>query len=170
MIDLGDFEIRPYEAGDVASLVKYANNYQVWRNLRDRFPYPYTRADAIDWLRYLRRQNPLQDFGIANGVELIGGIGVQIQDDVHRRSAEIGYWLGQPFWGRGIASRAVVAMTDYAFARYPIVRIYAHVFEGNDRSIRVLEKAGYQFEGRMRKSVCKEGRLLDQSIYAILRE
>lgn len=169
MISLGEYRIRPYESGDVAALVKHANNQKVWKNLRDRFPHPYTRAHAIDWVRHARLQDPLQDFAIAADVELIGGIGVHIQDDVHRRSAEIGYWLGETFWGRGIATRAVDAMTDYAFATYPIVRIYAHVFEGNPASARVLEKAGYECEGRLRKSVYKDGRLLDQLVYGIVR-
>lgn len=169
MIAIGEHHIRPYDSGDVTALVKYANDYRVWKNLRDRFPHPYTRAHAIDWVRHARLQDPAQDFAIAAGIELIGGIGVHIQDDVHRRSAEIGYWLGEPFWGHGIATRAVDAMTDYAFAHYPIVRIYANVFEGNPASARVLEKAGYELEGRLRKSVYKDGKLLDQLVYGIVR-
>ncbi len=169
MIAIGEHKIRPYESSDVASLVKYGNNYKVWKNLRDRFPHPYTRAHAIDWIRYVGRQRPTNDLAIAAGIELIGGIGVHIQEDVHRRSAEIGYWLGEPFWGRGIATRAVEAMTDHAFASFPIVRIYAHVFEGNPASVRVLEKVGYECEGQMRKSVYKDGKLLDQLVYGIIR-
>lgn len=170
MISLGDFEIRPYASSDIAALVKHGNNAAVARNLRDRFPHPYTRAHAIDWIRYVRGENPVRDFAIAMRMELIGGIGVQIQDDVYRRSAEIGYWLAQPYWGRGIATRAVEAMTDYAFATYPIVRIYANVFEGNVASARVLEKVGYELEGRLRRSVYKNGVMLDQLVYAMIRE
>ncbi len=169
MIGIGEHTIRPYESSDVGALVKYGNNYEIWKNLRDRFPHPYTRAHAIDWVRHTRRQRPPCDLAIAGDVELIGGIGVHVQDDVHRRSAEIGYWLGAPFWGRGIATQAVDAMTDHAFATLPIVRIYAHVFEGNPASVRVLEKVGYDYEGRMRKSVYKDGKLLDQLIYGIVR-
>ncbi len=149
--------------------MKYGNNVKVWQHLRDRFPHPYTRAHAIDWLRHVRRQEPTCDFAIAAELELIGGVGVHVQDDVHRRSAEIGYWLGEPFWGHGIATHAVDAMTDYAFATYPLVRIYANVFEGNPASVRVLEKVGYEFEGRLRKSVYKDGKLLDQLIYGMVR-
>ena len=117
----------------------------------------------------MQLQRPTQDFAIASELELIGGVGVHIQEDVHRRSAEIGYWLGQAFWGRGIATRVVDAMTDYAFANLPIVRVYAHVFEGNDASARVLEKIGYEYEGRLRKSVYKDGALLDQLVYGTVR-
>lgn len=170
MIHLGDYEIRPYVSSDVAAIVRYGNDREVWKNLRDRFPHPYTRAHAIEWLRYVRRQDPPHDFAIATRMSLIGGIGLQMQDDVYRRSAELGYWLGQPYWGRGIATRAVVAMTDYAFATFPIVRVYASVFEGNDSSMRVLEKAGYILEGRLRRSVYKDGRLLDQFVYAVVRD
>lgn len=170
MLSVGDFQIRPYVSSDVAALVKHGNNREVWKNLRDRFPHPYSRAHAIDWLRYVRGQDPPHDFAIATRVELIGGIGLQMQEDVHRRSAEIGYWLAQPYWGRGIATRAVEAMTDYGFAAYPIIRIYANVFEGNDASARVLQRVGYQCEGRLRKSVYKDGKMLDQFVYAMIRE
>lgn len=170
MLSLGDCEIRHYQSSDVAALVKYGNDREVWKSLRDRFPHPYTRAHAIDWLRYVRGQNPPHDFAIATRMSLIGGIGVQVQEDVHRYSAELGYWLGQPFWGRGIATRAVAAMTEFAFASFPIVRVYANVFEGNHASARVLEKAGFVFEGRLRKSVFKDGVLLDQLVYAVVRE
>jgi len=170
MIRLGKFQIRPYARGDVTALVKYGNNHEVWKNLRDRFPHPYTRALAIDWVQHARRQRPVQDFAIAGELELIGGIGVHVQDDVYRRSAEIGYWLGEPFWGRGIATAAVDAMTDYTFAKFPVVRIYAHVFDGNPASERVLEKVGYECEGRLRKSVYKDGALLDQLVYGTVRE
>jgi RimJ/RimL family protein N-acetyltransferase len=169
MISIGEHRIRPYESGDVAALVKYGNNYKVWKNLRDRFPHPYTRAHAIDWIRHTRRQQHGRDLAIATAVELIGGIGIHVQDDVHRRSAEIGYWLGESFWGRGIATRAVDAMTDHAFATLPVVRIYANVFEGNPASVRVLEKVGYEYEGRLRKSVYKDGKLIDQLVYGIVR-
>ncbi len=170
MIQIGKYSIRPYAPGDVAALVKYGNNHKVWQHLRDRFPHPYTRAHAIDWVRHVQRQRPTRDFAVAGEIELIGGVGIHVQDDVHRRSAEIGYWLGEPFWGRGIATEVVDAMTDYAFANFPIVRIYANVFDGNPASARVLEKVGYQYEGRMRKSVYKDGALLDQLMYGIVRE
>jgi RimJ/RimL family protein N-acetyltransferase len=114
----------------------------------------------------LRR--PRTAFAIAVGDEAIGVIGLHPGRDVHRRSAEIGFWLGEPFWGRGIATRAVRALTARAFERTKLVRIHAHVFEWNEASARVLEKAGYALEGRLRKSVFKDGRIIDQLLFATL--
>lgn len=168
-IDLGEFHIREYRDGDAMALVRYANNRTIWRNLRDRFPHPYTHRDAFRWLHHVSLQFPAHDFAIASEEELIGAIGLQPQEDVHRRSAEIGYWLAEPFWGRGIATRAVRAMTEYAFAQTTFVRLYAMVFAWNPASARVLEKAGYELEGRLRKSVLKDNELIDQLVYSILR-
>jgi RimJ/RimL family protein N-acetyltransferase len=113
---------------------------------------------------------PETNFAIAVAGEAVGGIGFILQPDVARRSAEIGYWLGEEFWGRGIATEAVIAMTARAFANHDLCRVYAHVFEWNRASARVLEKAGYEFEGRLRKSVTKDGKTIDQLMYAVVRE
>jgi RimJ/RimL family protein N-acetyltransferase len=102
--------------------------------------------------------------------EAVGGIGFTVQPDVAHRSAEIGYWLGEKFWGRGIATEALKAVTEYAFANYDLCRLYAHVFDWNPASARVLEKAGYRFEGRLKKSVTKNGQTIDQLIYAMVRD
>jgi len=169
-IDLGEWCIRSFAATDAESIVKYANNRHISINLRDRFPYPYTRADADAFLDAAWAQQPESDFAIAAPHEVIGGIGFHRQPDVYRLSAEVGYWLGEPFWGRGIATRAVQALTQWVFATTPLVRLYAHVFEWNPASSRVLEKAGYSLEGRMRRSVVKNAQIIDQLIYAIVRE
>jgi len=170
-IDLGDgLAIRPWRRGDEPSLVVYANNRKVAGNLRDAFPHPYTPADARSWIDRATRQDPATSFAIASGVEAIGGIGLILGSDVFRRSAELGYWLGEPFWGRGIASRAVGAFTAWAFARFDLLRIEAGVFEGNPASARVLEKAGFTFEARLRKAATKEGRTLDLLLYARVKE
>lgn len=139
-------------------------------NLRDRFPYPYTDRDARNWLECVVGHQPETNFAISVAGEAVGGIGFILQPDVARRSAEIGYWLGEKFWGRGIVTEAVIAVTDHAFANHDLCRVYAHVFEWNRASARVLEKAGYQFEGRMRKSVTKDGQTIDQLMYAVIRE
>lgn len=165
----GEWKIRSYSARDKDALIKYANNRNVWINLRDSFPYPYTEKDAKAWIHFALNQKPESNFVIANGAEAIGGIGLVPQADVHRLSAELGYWLGEPFWGKGIASQAVGIFTEYAFANFDLVRIYAFVFEWNRASARVLEKAGYRLEGRLEKSVIKDGQIIDQFLYAILR-
>jgi [ribosomal protein S5]-alanine N-acetyltransferase len=169
-VDFGEWCIRSFVAADADAIVRYANNRRISINLRDRFPCPYTRADAEAFLAAAWAQQPESDFAIASRHEVIGGIGFHRQADVYRLSAEIGYWLGEPFWGRGIATQAVRALADWVFATTPLVRLYAHVFEWNPASARVLEKAGFTLEGRMRRSVIKDGRIIDQLTYALVRE
>jgi RimJ/RimL family protein N-acetyltransferase len=169
LIKLGNCEIRNYKINDTEALLKYANNRNVSINLRDGFPFPYTVQDAADWIDFTIHQEPQTNFAIATQ-ELIGGIGITLQGDVHRKSAEIGYWLGEPFWGRGIITKALLSMTNYAFSNFDLIRLYAYVFETNPASMKVLEKAGYKLEGRLRKSVIKDGQILDQMVYAILKE
>jgi RimJ/RimL family protein N-acetyltransferase len=166
---MGRWCIRETAPADRAALVKYANNPKVAANLRDRFPSPYTDADARLWLTSVAGETPRTHFAIADESELIGGIGLELKGDVYRQSAEIGYWLGEPHWGRGIATLALRALTEWGFRELGLARIYAGVFETNPASARVLEKAGYVFEGRLRRHVTKGGRLLDELIYSALR-
>lgn len=160
--------IREFVETDRAALVRYANNPRIARNLRDRFPSPYTEADADDWFALLRQQDPPTNFAIADEHEIIGGIGLELEKDLSRRSAEIGYWVAEPFWGRGIATLAVKALTAWGFRELDLVQIHAGVFASNPASARVLEKAGYSV-GATRKTVVKTGALLDELVYAIVR-
>lgn len=169
-LPLGAWQIRDLSARDEDALVKYANERRVSVQLRDVFPYPYTRADARAFLDGVASERPRQSFAIASAQELIGGIALHRFDDVHRRSAEIGYWLALPFWGQGIATRAVRALSDWAFESSDLLRLFAGVFETNPASARVLEKAGYTLEGRLRRHVTKDGRTLDQLLYARVRD
>jgi len=162
--------VRSWEWRDREAIVRHANNRKVSINLRDRFPFPYTDRDARNWLDAVIGLEPETNFAIDVAGEAVGGIGYTIQFDVDRRSAEIGYWLGESVWGRGIATEALMAVTDHAFANHDLCRLFAHVFDWNQASARVLEKAGYAFEGRMRKSVTKEGQTIDQLMYAMIRE
>ena len=161
--------LRPWRVGDTASLARHANNRNVSRNMRDIFPYPYTAADATAWIERVKDESPTQNFAIAVDGDGVGGISVTLREDVYRRSAEVGYWLGEPFWGRGIASEALRAVTDYAFATFDVIRLEAGVFGWNPASARVLEKAGYVLEGRLRNAIVKDGRVGDRLIYALLR-
>lgn len=169
MIDAGPCIIRPWRHADRDSLVRHADSRDVWLMLRDQFPHPYTRADAEAWLAYTAKQHPVTNFAIEVGGEAAGGIGVAPQPDVHRRSAEVGYWLGAAFWNRGIMTAAVRTFTTYAFDTYDLIRIFAGVFSTNPASMRVLEKAGYTREGILKKSVVKDGQVLDQVLYAVTR-
>ena len=168
-IDLDDWHIRSFHPDDVEALTRYANNRKVWRNLRDSFPYPYSRSDAEAWICSATQETPERNFAIACATEAIGGIGLRLQDDVLRRSAEVGFWLGEPFWGRGIGTATLRAFTNYAFKQFGLVRLYGYVYEWNLASARVMEKAGYVREGHLRKSVIKDGKIIDQFLYAITR-
>ena len=168
LIDCGDFRIRSYHPEDGVDLVRYANNPNVAANLRERFPHPYTHEAAGEWLDAALHQDPETNFVIATAEELIGTIGLRLGDDVYRHSAEIGYWLGEPFWGRGIASRAVSTLVDWGFDNFSLLRIFAHVFGENPGSMRVLEKAGFECEAVMRRAIVKNGRVMDQKLYARL--
>jgi ribosomal-protein-alanine N-acetyltransferase len=158
--------IRPWQESDAAALVKYANNRKIWANLRDGFHFPYNAEHARAFLDLVGRQNPTTYFAIATPEEAIGSIGLSLGQDVHRLTAEMGYWLAEPFWGRGIMSEAVARFTDAAFAAFELVRIYAEPYATNTNSCRILEKAGFTFEGRLRSSVIKDGKILDQLMYA----
>ena len=163
--------VRSWEWRDRDAIVKHANNRNVWINLRDRFPHPYKLTDARNWLDSVVGVTPETNFAIAlKDDEAIGGIGYTIQHDVEYRSAEIGYWLGEEFWGRGIVSEALKAVTEHAFAKHDVCRLFAHVFAWNPASARVLEKAGYEFEARLRKSVTKDGQTIDSLIYVAIRD
>ena len=169
-LQIGDWALREWRESDIPSLVHYANNRNVWINLRDRFPHPYTKADGEAWIALRAKDVAQTQFAIVNSEEAIRGIGVELQIDDERRSAEIGYWLAEPFWNLGIMTRAARAVTEYAFAEFDLARIYSTVIDWNPASARVLEKAGYSFEGRLRRSVTKDGKLADRLLYAIVRE
>lgn len=161
--------IRPWDRGDAHALVKYANNRKIWLNLRDAFPHPYTAASADAFLDIVERQNPTTFFAIATRDEAIGAIGIMLNRDVHRLTAEMGYWLAEPYWGRGIMTETVARFTDFCFERFGLVRIYAEPYATNSASCRVLEKAGFLLEGRLRSNVLKDGQILDEFVYARLR-
>jgi RimJ/RimL family protein N-acetyltransferase len=165
-IQLGQATIRSFRPDDVEAIARYANNRGIWRNLRDRMPHPYSMDDAMRFLELVAVKRPETAFAIALEGEAVGSIGLELHDDVFRRTAEIGYWLGEPFWGRGIATAAVRALTEHALANFDLCRIEAGVYEWNPASARVLEKAGYVLEARLRKSVTKDGQTIDRLIYA----
>lgn len=168
-LSLGRFAIRDWQPGDEPSIVHHANNHKIWINLRDSFPHPYTLHDAQEWIRQQERSQPRTHFAIVVNGSATGGIGLRLQEDVYRRSAEIGFWLGEEHWGRGIMTEAVRAVVEYAFKNLDLCRVFAGVFEYNQTSVRVLEKAGFILEARLRKSVTKNGKTIDQLLYATIR-
>jgi len=161
--------LRPWALADTPALVQNANNRKVWINLKNLFPYPYTEEAARDWLA-IANQIPLQnEFAIAHGGQAIGGIGLHRKEDVLQKTAEIGYWLGEPYWGRGFATEAVDKLTSWGFENFDLQRIQAGIFEWNQASMRLLEKAGYHLEAKLEKSVWKDGHLIDQFLFVKLR-
>lgn len=170
-VSLGeDVWLRSLSMADADSLARYANNRNVWRNLRDVFPHPYTREDALSFIAMIEAGSQENAFAIATSSEAIGVIGFHLEPDVLRRSAEVGYWLGEPFWGRGIMTRALNLICDHVFQNYDVIRLSAPVFAWNPASARVLENAGFIREGVMRSAVYKDGEITDLLMYGKLRQ
>jgi len=159
-------KIRPWRPDDAESLAKHANNRKVWIALRDLFPHPYTVQDAHEFLQRAISDQSTTKFCIEINGRAVGGMGIHPREDVHSHTATLGYWLVEDFWGRGIMTDAVAALIDFCFENFPLRRISAEVFANNPASARVLEKAGFVFEGRLRHNVMKDGKLLDSLLYA----
>jgi [ribosomal protein S5]-alanine N-acetyltransferase len=157
--------VRPWRMEDVDAVVRHANNINVARQLRDRFPHPYTRANAIAFLKAAVSSADASNLAIEVNGEAVGAIGYVRGVDVERYSAEIGYWIGEKYWGQGIASEALILMTDQAFSAINLLRLFALPFADNAGSIRVLEKAGYVREAILRASSVKYGKPRDQALY-----
>jgi ribosomal-protein-alanine N-acetyltransferase len=160
--------VRSFREADAPSLARHANNRKIWINLRDQFPHPYAVQDAREFIELARCQDPETHFAIVVGGEAAGAIGFKLNTDVERVSVEVGYWLGEAYWGRGTVTEALRAMTRYAVDTYGVSRVYGVPFEWNAPSARVLEKAGYVFEGRLRRSAIKDGKIIDQLLYAFV--
>jgi ribosomal-protein-alanine N-acetyltransferase len=164
--------LRPWRSGDEDALVRHADNPRISQNLRDRFPSPYTRADADAWIAHVeqaaRRREPVTDFAIVVGGEAIGGVGVERFQDVFAIGAEIGYWLSEAHWGKGYATEALLGLVPYCFDVLGLRRLQASVYAANTGSARVLEKAGFELEGRLRRAVLKLGVVQDVLVYARL--
>ena len=167
-IDCGIARLRSFRLEDADSFARHANNRKVWLNLRDRFPHPYTRAAADAFLAYALGEQPECIFAIEVNGEAAGAVGFTIGTDVDRRTAELGYWLAEPYWGRGITTAVVRAASAYALKTFDLLRIFAVPYSDNAASIRVLEKAGFVREGVMRKSAIKDGVVKDQALYALV--
>lgn len=169
-LEAGPAVVREWQLDDVAELARQANDRRVWLGLRDAFPHPYGVEDARQFIAMAAAKTPPTFFAIAVSGNVAGGIGYTLHTDVERIGAEVGYWLGVEFWGRGIATAALRAVTRHAFAAHPdLRRLYAVPYSTNAASARVLAKVGYRCEGTLRESALKDGRVLDQWMYSILR-
>jgi len=157
--------VRTYHPDDAPSLAENGNNRNIWLNLRDRFPHPFTAAGGLGYINHCVA-NDEPSFAIEVGGKAIGGISLHIGQDVERIGAELGYWIGEPYWGRGIATAAIRLIVDYGFRERSLVRIWAVPFATNLASCRALEKSGFMREGTLRSSAIKDGKVFDQHMYS----
>ena len=161
-----NFKLRPWTIEDLNSLVKFANNYNIAKNLIDIFPHTYTNEHGKEFIELAARECPASILAIEVNNEAAGAISLRPQHDVYKKNAELGYWLAEPYWGRGIITSAIKQMVDYGFTNFDISRIYARPFGYNKGSQRALEKAGFVLEARLEKTIFKNGQYLDELIYA----
>lgn len=169
-LDCGGCQVRPWHSDDAPALIRHANNPRVAENLRDRFPSPYTPADAEAWLSIVTQGEPLLDFAIVVDDEPVGGIGLALGSDIERVSAEVGYWVGEAYWGRGLATDALRAFVPWAMGSFALTRLYATTFAQHHASRRVLEKSGFSLEAILRRAAIKREEILDMALYGFIAE
>jgi len=165
-------KIREWTIEDAAGLAEILNNRNILNNLRDGLPYPYTEKDAQEYITSMLAADKTKTFAFAVTVDdkVVGSIGVFRCDNIHFRAAEMGYYIGEPYWGRGLGTSAVTQVCKYIFDKTDIIRIFAEPFAYNTASCRVLEKAGFQFEGLLRSNAVKNGKVLDMRMYSLIKE
>ena len=166
-----DCTIRKWRLEDKSALSRNLSNKSILDNLRDGLPYPYTEEDAEAYIKAMLSADPDKGFAFAITLddEAIGSIGVFRGENIHARTAELGYYIGEPHWGNGYITSAIRQVCEYVFAHTDIIRIYAEPFARNTASCRVLEKAGFQLEGTLRCNAYKNGKTEDMRMYALLK-
>jgi len=164
------FKLRDWRLSDAASLAENANNINIWNNVRDHFPYPYFEEDGEQFIRMvLEKPKPITDFAIVIDGKAVGCISIALRKDVERISAEMGYWLGENYWNRGIMTQVVRQMLNYAFAYFPLRKVYARVFDFNVASQKVLQKAGFKREAILRQAAIKNNKIVDLYYYSFIK-
>ena len=164
--------IRKWELSDAKDLAAALSNKKVQDNLRDGLPYPYTEQDGKEFISAMLSADENETFAFAITVDnmVIGSIGIFRQGNIHRQTAELGYYIAEEYWGKGIMTEAVKQICAYVFAKSDIIRIYAEPFAYNIASCRVLEKVGFQYEGTLRSNAVKNGKVIDMEMYSLLKE
>ena len=164
--------IRKWELSDAKDLAVALSNKKVQDNLRDGLPYPYTEQDGKEFISAMLSADESETFAFAITVDnmVIGSIGIFRQGNIHRQTAELGYYIAEEYWGKGIMTEAVKQICEYVFANSDIIRIYAEPFAYNIASCRVLEKVGFQYEGTLRSNAVKNGKVIDMEMYSLLKE
>ncbi len=159
-------KLRPFQLSDAERLAQLANNYEIARFLTNRFPHPYTVEHAKEFIETFQKDKPCQRFAVTVNDELIGGCGINLQEDIFINNAELGYWIGEEYQKKGYMSQALQLISDYAFANFPITRLFCRIYGNNPASMRVAEKVGFTLEGKFEKTLLKYGEVLDEYIYA----
>jgi ribosomal-protein-alanine N-acetyltransferase len=163
------FKLRGWKKEDAAAIQKHADNPNVYSFLMDRFPHPYTMEVAESWVNMMLLLEPNYNLVIEVEGDAVGVIGLEMRGDIYYKSPLIGYWIGESLWGRGIMTAAIKLMTAYAFENLDIIRIQAGVLGNNPRSMRTLEKAGFVKEGILKNSMVKNGVILDEHVYGLVK-
>lgn len=158
-------QIRPWQKQDAQALASIANNRKIWNNVRDQLPNPYTVMDALQWMSHIKDHQPVQNMAIVNNGMVVGNIGCKLQEDVYRKSIEIGYFVGEEHWGKGIATVAIEMFVQYLILNFQPIRIYAEVFEHNRSSMKVLQKNGFFLESIRRKAAIKNNEVVDDYVW-----
>lgn len=167
---MGDVVLTPLSQKDAGDIARLLNNKKIWDNIRDYVPHPYGIKDAEQFIKMVSEENPVMTFGIRWNEYLAGVIGFKSQTDVYRKSVEVGYWIGEPFWGKGIATQAIRQIVSYGFSTLDINRIFAGAYSHNKASMKALENCGFQKEGVFRKAVIKNEVFIDEVRFGILKE
>ena len=167
-----EISIRDWRINDKAALAENLNNLNVLNNLRDGLPYPYTEQDAEEFIRAMLSSDKNNTFAFAITLDdkVIGSIGVFRQDNIHSHTAEMGYYIGEAYWGNGYATSAIKQVCRYVFEHTDIIRIFAEPFSHNIASCRALEKAGFKYEGTLKSNAVKCGNIVDMKKYALIKE
>lgn len=169
MLQQDNIILRTFRDNDANALTELANNKKIWDNLRDFFPHPYRPEHATSFIQMTRQEKPAMTFAIEVAGDFCGVIGLVGQPDVYKKSAEIGYWIAEPFWNKGIATIAIKLITDYGLNQLDFIRIYTGVFEYNTVSMKVLEKNGYKKEGVFEKAIFKHGQIWSEHRFSKTR-
>lgn len=159
--------LRPWSNDDASALIRVANNRKIWRNLTHQFPHPFGEQDAKRWLESMATVPDCSHFAIEVDNQAMGAIGVMIGQGIFSKTAEFGYWIGEAWWGRGIASAASLAFSRFVMHHFQLHRLQAYVFEWNPRSMRVLEKCGFAHEAILARSAVKDGQVVNEHLYAL---
>ena len=164
-----EFNLKPFELSDALIFSLHANNINIWRNLTNQFPHPYSVEDAQNYIKLTLQPSPKQILGIYVDAEPIGSIGLHPLEDIFSKNMELGYWLAEPYWSKGIMTKAIGQMVEYGFENFDINRIFARPFHRNIGSIKALEKNDFKLEAKLEKTIFKEGKYEDELIYAVRR-